>query len=55
VRVGDGAEKCTQVVEEFPTNYKGRDLVLVDTPGFDDIELSDTEVLEMISAWLKKR
>lgn len=29
-------------------------LVFVDTPGFDDTNKSDMEILEMIAEWLKK-
>lgn len=29
-------------------------VVLVDTPGFDDTNKPDLEILEMISAWLDK-
>ena len=32
----------------------GRELVrLVDTPGFSDTELSDTEILKRIAGWLQ--
>ncbi|KAF5359523.1 hypothetical protein D9756_003493 [Leucocoprinus leucothites] len=37
----------------FPAN-PNRDIVLVDTPGFDDTTRSDMEILNMISEWLKK-
>jgi hypothetical protein len=30
------------------------DVVLVDTPGFDDTFKSDREILELISEWLKE-
>ena len=30
----------------------GRRVVLVDTPGFDDTDLSDTEILRRIAVWL---
>lgn len=32
----------------------GDRLVLVDTPGFDDTERSDMEVLRLIADWLRK-
>ena len=32
----------------------GNNLVLVDTPGFDDVSKSDKVILEMISSWLSK-
>ena len=31
-----------------------KDIVLVDTPGFDDTTRSDLEVLRMIAEWLNK-
>ncbi|EKM78783.1 hypothetical protein AGABI1DRAFT_114375 [Agaricus bisporus var. burnettii JB137-S8] len=35
-------------------NGTGANLVMVDTPGFDDTNKSDTEILSMISNWLEK-
>ena len=32
----------------------GNNLVLVDTPGFDDTNKEDKEILEMINQWMKK-
>ena len=34
-------------------NIDGRRVVLIDTPGFDDTSLSDTDVLKMIAAFLE--
>ncbi|KAG9092437.1 hypothetical protein FRC06_011921 [Ceratobasidium sp. 370] len=51
--VGDDLTSCTQ--EVTPSNLfqiNGRDVQLIDTPGFDDTELSDTEILQRISAYL---
>jgi hypothetical protein len=31
----------------------GKNVVLVDTPGFSDTNLSDTEILRRIAAWMK--
>ncbi|KAG9121369.1 hypothetical protein FRC07_002698 [Ceratobasidium sp. 392] len=53
LQVGDDLQACTQDVarsEQFQVD--GRDIVLIDTPGFDDTELSDTEILQRISAFL---
>jgi len=30
----------------------GRPVVLIDTPGFDDTKMSDTDVLKLIAAFL---
>ena len=56
-RAGDALQSCTRNVTAFRVlNHEkyGRRIVLVDTPGFDDVERSDMEVLEMISTWLLK-
>lgn len=34
------------------TDRVPRRLILVDTPGFDDLFLEDTEILRRISVWL---
>lgn len=44
---------CTadvEVAEEFTLD--GRRVVLIDTPGFDDTNVSDAEILEKIAAFL---
>ncbi|KAF9447816.1 hypothetical protein P691DRAFT_760434 [Macrolepiota fuliginosa MF-IS2] len=52
--VGHGLESCTSDVSAVRMNFPdGRDVVLVDTPGFDDTKLSDLEVLNIIAKWLK--
>ena len=48
-----GLESCTDSVQlsnEFTLD--GRTVVLIDTPGFDDTSKSDTEILEIITAFL---
>lgn len=40
-----------QFSEEFELD--GRQVVLIDTPGFDDTDKSNTEVLESIAAFLE--
>ena len=53
--VGHGLKSCTSVVQHHilrnSTNGKPR-IVLVDTPGFGDTYLDDTEVLKRIALWL---
>ena len=39
-----------QLSEEFTLN--GRRVVLIDTPGFDDVNSSDTDVLRLITKFL---
>ncbi|KAE9398537.1 hypothetical protein BT96DRAFT_957543 [Gymnopus androsaceus JB14] len=51
--VGKGLESCTAVVassKQFQLN--GRTVVLIDTPGFDDTNRSDAEILGDISVYL---
>jgi predicted GTPase len=53
LKVGDDLESCTdeiQLSEEFI--LEGRRIMLIDTPGFDDSNKSDTDVLKMIAAFL---
>ena len=48
-----GLEPCTtevQLSDEFTLD--GRRVVLIDTPGFDDTPRSETEILQMIAAFL---
>lgn len=57
--VSDGFESCTKSLaayiaplpREFVTNNAKR-LVIVDTPGFDDTCVSDSEILRRLSVWL---
>ena len=54
LRVGTGRELCTtevQLSNEFVVD--GRKVVLIDTPGFDDVTQSDTNLLEMITAFVE--
>lgn len=46
--IGHSLESCTQEIGMV----KVQDVVLVDTPGFDDTEKTDREVLTMIADWL---
>lgn len=54
LRIGMGLESCTnevQMSQSFLLDEKN--VVLVDTPGFDDTTKSDTDVLKMIAAYLQ--
>lgn len=55
-RVGNGLESCTKRINvvRVPVPNKGADIVLVDTPGFDDVYRSDKQTLDLISVWVKK-
>jgi len=49
---GDSLNSVTQKVRAV--RIPAKDIVLVDTPGFDDTTRSDLEVLRMIAEWLKQ-
>jgi predicted GTPase len=49
-----GLESCTNEVQTSQSfRLDDKDVVLVDTPGFDDTTKSDTDVLKMIAAYLQ--
>ncbi|KAJ2926624.1 hypothetical protein H1R20_g10449, partial [Candolleomyces eurysporus] len=59
----DGFASCTTTVADYrikvPSNVanrypfaRGTYLVLVDTPGFDNVSVSDTEILRRLAVWL---
>ncbi|KAF7974365.1 hypothetical protein HWV62_12326 [Athelia sp. TMB] len=52
--VGHGLESCTQYVRAVRCRHPDdpRSFVFVDTPGFDDTNLSDAEILIRIATWL---
>lgn len=53
MRVGMNLKSCTsevQVANEFTID--GRQIFLIDTPGFDDTNVSDAEILQKIAAFL---
>ena len=53
LRVGRGLRSSTaevQLADEFTLD--GRPVVLIDTPGFDDTDRSDTDILRLIAAFL---
>ena len=56
-RAGSRLASCTtevRAVRLYNHPVHGDRLVLVDTPGFDDTNKSDLEILQMISIWLQK-
>ncbi|CAE6510909.1 unnamed protein product [Rhizoctonia solani] len=53
LRIGHNSHACTKDVEQSPVfQVDGRNVVLFDTPGFDDTHLSDNEILKRISGFL---
>ncbi|CAI6093828.1 unnamed protein product [Clonostachys chloroleuca] len=53
VRIGHSLGACTSTVDVYAYDISPDQTVyLIDTPGFDDTNKSDTEVLSEIAAWL---
>ncbi|KAG5641212.1 hypothetical protein DXG03_005760 [Asterophora parasitica] len=53
LQVGRGLESCTTSVQATsPFDLDGYRITLIDTPGFDDSTMRDTDVLAMIAAYL---
>ncbi|KAL7805254.1 P-loop containing nucleoside triphosphate hydrolase protein [Trichoderma aethiopicum] len=52
LQIGHTLTSCTQEIQIIETTIDGRTVRFVDTPGFSDTYLSDTEVLEMIADYL---
>ena len=51
--VGMGLRSCTSKVETGDTfELFGKSITLIDTPGFDDTTMSDTDILKMIALYL---
>lgn len=52
VAIGHNLQACTQEVGVYLCKSRDFNIYLVDTPGFDDTDRSDTEVLREIASWL---
>ena len=53
IEIGHDLQACTSSVDVYVCNlYPNQTIYLVDTPGFDDTNRSDTEVLREIAGWL---
>ncbi|KAG2058604.1 hypothetical protein BDR06DRAFT_929414 [Suillus hirtellus] len=53
--IGRSLESCTSEVQATkPFKLNGREVTLIDTPGFDDTSRSDTDILAMIGAYLSQ-
>lgn len=46
--------KGTASISIHPTCIEGENIYLVDTPGFDDTNRTDTDILEEIASWLER-
>lgn len=53
--VGHSLSSCTKDVQASdPFVVEGRTVKLVDTPGFNDYDVRDTDVLQMTADWMNK-
>jgi GTPase Era involved in 16S rRNA processing len=56
IAVGHDLESCTSEIStvrlSFPEHI-ANDIVLVDTPGFDHTNKTETDILKMVADWLK--
>lgn len=51
--VGSEMVSCTSSVDTAkPFDFEGFRITLIDTPGFDDTNLKDSDILGMIAAYL---
>ncbi|RXW16025.1 hypothetical protein EST38_g9821 [Candolleomyces aberdarensis] len=56
LQVGHSIQSCTEAVERAdPFDLDGRRIILFDTPGFDDTNKSETEILRIIAFELEKQ
>ncbi|CAL8578089.1 hypothetical protein XPA_003890 [Xanthoria parietina] len=54
MKIGHNLSSCTQEVEEVPCKVGNHYVILVDTPGFNDTNRSDTEILTALADWMKR-
>ncbi|KAK7224271.1 hypothetical protein V2G26_012274 [Clonostachys chloroleuca] len=50
--IGHSLRSCTQSIEVFDFHWMGRHIFLIDTPGFNDSNRSDAEILEALASGL---
>jgi len=54
LQVSNSLGSCTQeVLVAAPFGLDGHTVTLIDTPGFDDTNRSDAEIVQLISAFLE--
>jgi predicted GTPase len=54
---GHGLKSCTAEIRSYRCQHADgseSNVVLIDTPGFDDTEIKDADILAGIAQWLKK-
>ncbi|KAK6518921.1 hypothetical protein TWF281_003613 [Arthrobotrys megalospora] len=52
IEIGHGLTSCTSTVGVYSFKHNGSRVFLVDTPGFDDTNRSDSEILKDVAYWL---
>ncbi|KAJ3089199.1 hypothetical protein HK102_006956 [Quaeritorhiza haematococci] len=52
--VGHTLQSCTNQIEPFEATINGQQVVLVDTPGFDDTDRPDEEIVHALVEWFAK-
>ncbi|KEZ40817.1 hypothetical protein SAPIO_CDS8009 [Scedosporium apiospermum] len=52
MEIGHGLKSCTKEPEISSIRINGQDLHLIDTPGFDDTEMKDSDILLQIAEYL---
>jgi predicted GTPase len=58
IGIGYGLSSVTQEIHEFSLQYRGREIVMIDTPGFDGSkseDIDDEKILKQIGNWMEKR
>ncbi|KAI1117144.1 P-loop containing nucleoside triphosphate hydrolase protein [Nemania sp. NC0429] len=53
LKTSDGLRSCTKDVGSASMTWAGHEVRLIDSPGFDDTELNDSDILTQIAAYLK--
>ncbi|RPA75793.1 P-loop containing nucleoside triphosphate hydrolase protein [Ascobolus immersus RN42] len=52
VQIGDNLESCTQEISRYEYKQGRKTVHLIDTPGFDDTNRTDTDTLEALAEYL---
>lgn len=52
VGIGHDLHSFTETVDSYTFEYRDMDITLIDTPGFNDTELNESDVLKAIADWL---
>jgi GTPase Era involved in 16S rRNA processing len=55
IAIGVELEPCTRnicAIKLFDSQHSDNDIVFIDTPGFDTLEISEEDILKLVSNWL---